>query len=72
MKEILYLSAERKYSSVFLVHMVRRMRQRPAPIVGPMVRQVVRTKHVHTRMINHVVAITTYLQCILLEGILFA
>jgi len=59
MKEILRLSAERKYSSAFIVHMVRRMRQAPAPVIGPMVRQVVRAMHVRTSMINHVVAITT-------------
>jgi hypothetical protein len=68
--ESLNLSAERENFSAFIVHVVWRMSQCAAAMIGPVKRQIIGAKEVVAAMIEHIVAVAAYYQALPLEGIL--
>ena len=70
--EIFNLSAKRENFSSCVVHVVRRMSQCAAAIVGPVKRQIIRAKKVVAVAIDHVVAVAVYRQTSPVEGILLS
>ena len=70
--EIFNSSAKRENSSSCVVHVVRRMSQGPASIIGLMKRQIIRSEKVVAVTIDHVVAVTAGGQTLPVEGILLS
>jgi hypothetical protein len=68
--EIFDPSVERENFSSRIVHVVRRMSQCAAAIIGPVKRQIIGAKEVVPTVIDYIVAIAAYCQALLLEGIL--